>query len=95
LWRDGELHPLRDEGAHCWEQSAVRIHARHAKSLEAEWQQRFGSALQQLRSRYRLLEEPAFVLPLMEEGGRLMARVQDERGRVSEMFYDRHSGLSW
>jgi CRISPR-associated endonuclease/helicase Cas3 len=95
LWRDGELHPLRDEGAFCWEQSAVRIHARHARSLEAEWQQRFGSALQQLRSRHRLLEDPAFVLPLVELDGRLMAKVQDERGRVLEMFYDRRSGLSW
>ena len=95
LWREGELHPLRDEGSYCWEQSAVRIHAGYAHSLSPDWQQRFDSALQQLRNRWRLLEEPAFILPLVEEEGVLLAKVQDERGKVTEMRYDRRSGLSW
>lgn len=95
LWRDGELHPLRDEGMHCWEQSAVRIRASYARSLAPEWLQRFASALQRLRSAYRLLEEPAFVLPLVDEGGALKAKVLDEKGRELEMRYDRRSGLSW
>jgi CRISPR-associated endonuclease/helicase Cas3 len=96
LWRDGDLHPLCGEGgAHCWEQSAVRIHADYAKALSADWQQRFGEAVQRLRSRHRLLEEPAFVLPLVDEGGRLAAQVQDARGRMLRMRYDRRSGLSW
>lgn len=95
LWRDGELQPLRQDGAHCWEQSAVRVHAAYAQSLAPEWQQRFASALHVLRSRYRLLEEPAFIVPLTEEGGRLVARVQDDKGRVLEMHYDRREGLSW
>lgn len=94
-WRDGTLHPLRGEGAHCWEQSAVRIHAGYAQSLAPDWQQRFAGALQHLRSHWRLLEEPAFVLPLVEEGGVLLAKVQDGRGRVLEMRYDQRSGLSW
>lgn len=95
LWRDGALHPLRHEGMHCWEQSAVRIRAIYADSLAPDWQQRFAGALQQLRSRYRLLEEPAFVLPLIEEGEQLKARVLDEKGRELEMRYDRSGGLSW
>jgi CRISPR-associated endonuclease/helicase Cas3 len=72
----------------------VRIHAGYAQSLAPDWQQRFDSALQQLRSRWRLLEEPAFILPLVEEGV-LLAKVQNERGTVLEMRYDRRSGLSW
>jgi len=95
LWRDGELHPLRGEGTHCWEQSAVRIHACYVQSLAPHWQQRFASALQRLRSRWRLLEEPAFVLPLAEEGGQLVAKVQGGQGRELEMFYERSSGLRW
>ncbi|WP_185267206.1 CRISPR-associated helicase Cas3' [Halopseudomonas xiamenensis] len=95
LWRDGELQPLRNEGAYCWEQSAVRIHTGYAQSLAPDWQQRFDSALQQLRSGWRLLEEPAFILPLLEKEGALLAKVQDERGRVLEMRYDQRSGLSW
>lgn len=95
LWRDGELQPLRQDGMHCWEQSALRIHAAYAQSLAPDWQQRFAGALHGLRSRYRLLEEPAFVLPLVEEAGQLIAKVQDDKGRVLQMHYDRRSGLSW
>lgn len=95
VWHDGELHPLREEGMHCWEQSAVRIRASYAKALAPDWQQRFVAALDVLRSRYRLLEEPAFILPLIEEGGVLRAMVLDEKGRELEMRYDRSSGLSW
>ena len=45
LWRDGELQPLRRDGTHCWEQSAVRVHAAYAQSLAPEWQQRFAQPL--------------------------------------------------
>lgn len=95
VWRDGELHPLCEDGANCWEQSAVRINARHAQTLATDWQQRFTNALQQLRGRHRLLEEPAFVLPLMELNGQLLAKVQNGQGRELEMRYDRRRGLSW
>lgn len=95
VWRNGRLHPLCEGGAYCWEQSAVRIHARHVKSLAPDWEPRFAEAVKQLRGQYRLLEEPAFVLPMVEEDGRLMTRVQDERGHVREMHYDRRIGLSW
>jgi CRISPR-associated endonuclease/helicase Cas3 len=95
LWRDGELHPLREDGAYCWEQSAVSINARHAQTLAADWQRRFADALQHLRSHHRVLEEPAFVLPLMEVDSQLTAKVQDDKGRELTMRYDRRDGLSW
>lgn len=94
--RDGELRPLRDEGEHAWAQSALRIHARHARALSPDWQQRFDAALQRLRRAYQLLEAPAFVLPLVEAGGnRLVGQVLNERGAVLEMRYERKEGLSW
>lgn len=95
VWRDGQLHPLRSDGAHCWAQSAVRIQARHARALAPEWQARFADALQQVRRLHRLLEEPAFVLPLAAEGEAWKAKVCNERGQVVEMRYDRSGGLSW
>lgn len=95
IWREDGLHPLRDDNAHCWEQSAVRINASHAESLTPEWEKRFGPAIEQLRSKWRLLEEPAFVLPLAEVDDRWVARVQDKHGREREMRYDRRVGLSW
>lgn len=95
VWRDGELHPLRAEGAHCWEQSAVRINASYAESLAPEWEQRFGTSIAQLRNRWRLLEEPAFVLPLAEIDGQWVAKVQSKQGKELEVFYDRRSGLCW
>lgn len=95
VWRDGELRPLRDQGAFHWEQSAVRINAVYAEALAPEWQKQFAEPLEWLRSTTRLLEEPAFVLPLMERDTVLIGQVQDGRGRVLEMRYDRHSGLSW
>jgi CRISPR-associated endonuclease/helicase Cas3 len=95
LWRDGQLHPLRESDAHCWEQSAVRITAHHAQALTMDWQQRFADALKQLRSRYRLLEDPAFVLPLMEVDGQLLAKVRDDKSHELTMRYDRSYGLMW
>lgn len=91
----GELCPLCEGGPHPWEQSAVRINARQVEALAPEWQRQFAAPLQRLRERYRLLEEPAFVLPLLEEGGSLMARVLDGRGRATVMRYDAVSGLCW
>lgn len=92
----GELRPLRDGANHPWEQSAVRIDARKAVNLAPDWQQRFAGALQTLRSRYRLLEEPAFVLPLVRgENGVLTGRVLDKQGQTLEMRYDPVVGLTW
>ncbi|MFC3609535.1 CRISPR-associated helicase Cas3' [Stutzerimonas tarimensis] len=92
----GELRPLKDSGSHAWEQSAVRINARQARRLEPGWEARFAVALQTLRERHRLLEEPAFLLPLMEEvDGSLAGRVIDEEGRSVEMRYDNQVGLIW
>ncbi|MBA1262327.1 CRISPR-associated helicase Cas3' [Stutzerimonas stutzeri] len=92
---NGELRPLCEGGAHPWEQSAVRINARQIEALAPEWQRQFAAPLQRLRERHRLLEEPAFVLPLLEEAGNLMGRVLDERGRETVMRYDTVSGLCW
>lgn len=90
------LRPLRGDANHPWEQSAVRIDARKVVSLAADWQQRFAGALQVLRGRYRVLEEPAFVLPLVRgECGALVGRVQDQQGEIVEMRYDPVIGLSW
>lgn len=95
LWRDGELQPLCGGGLHCWERSAVSVRSEQARALAPDWQQRFGDAVERLRKGYRLLEEPSFVVPLAMEGGDLMAKVQDARGRLVELRYDRESGLSW
>lgn len=91
----GELRPLLDGVANAWEQSAVRIDARKAEVLAPAWQQRFGPALQAVRSRYRLLEEPAFILPLQEAGEVLLGRVLDKNGKELEMRYDAVQGLRW
>lgn len=93
--RDGELHPLLDGVANAWEQSAVRIDARKAETLSADWQRRFGPMLQSVRRRYRLLEEPAFVLPLQEVGEALQGRVLAKNGKELEMRYDLLQGLRW
>jgi len=95
LWRDGELQPLCDSGLYCWERSAVNVRAEQARALAPDWQQRFGGAVERLRKGYRLLEEPAFVVPLAAEDGELVAKIHDARGRLVEMRYDRASGLSW
>ena len=95
LWRDGELHPLCAEGAYPWEQSAVRIGAHYAKELAPDWMSQFSGPMEVLRNRYRLLEEPAFILPLVESESGMMAKVLDEKGRVLEMHYDLQKGLSW
>lgn len=90
----GGLIPWCDTEAHPWEQSAVRIDARRVESLSVEWQNRFAEVLQQLRSRYRLLEEPAFILPLIDQGGAgWVGKVVDGSGRESELRYDKILGL--
>ncbi|MCY1291097.1 hypothetical protein D9M70_402710 [compost metagenome] len=82
--------------ANTWEQSAVRIDTRAAEALSSDWQQRFCAALHALRGRYRLLEEPAFVLPLIvDDGGRLLGKVVDEKGRELTLHYDPAQGLCW
>lgn len=95
LWRDGALHPLRESDAQAWEQSAVRVGPYRVKALAPAWQQRFGCAMAQLRQQHRLLQEPAFILPLMQAGTSLQAQVLDEKGRELCLRYDRLSGLRW
>ncbi len=92
---DGTLQPLCDASVHAWEQSSIRIDARHASALSPEWESRFGVALLTLRSRYRLLETPAFVLPLQEVDGVLIGYVLDGRGLVRQVRYDARQGLLW
>ena len=94
--RNGALGPLRDEALHAWEQSAVRVRATLAKSLTMQWQRQFDAAIAALRNQYRLLEEPAFILPLLEsEDGSLTAKVVDHRGRERTLHYNLRDGLSW
>lgn len=95
LWADGELQPLCADAAYPWEESAVRIAAHRARELAPDWQQQFAAPLEQLRNRYRLLEEPAFILPLVASGNALVGKVLDEKGRVLDMRYDRQQGLCW
>jgi CRISPR-associated endonuclease/helicase Cas3 len=94
-WQDGELEPLCAAGDFPWEQSAVRVNAAYVDVLAPDWEVRFVDALQRLRARYRLLEEPAFILPLMEVDGVLKASVLDKRGRTLDMRYSKVSGLNW
>ncbi|RMW99663.1 CRISPR-associated helicase Cas3' [Allofranklinella schreckenbergeri] len=94
-WHAGALQPLRAGDPHAWEQSAVRIHAHRAKALAPDWQQRFGRAIEALRQQCRLLESPAFILPLLDEGQGLHARVIDNDGHARLMRYDRQAGLQW
>ncbi|MDO4904660.1 MAG: CRISPR-associated helicase Cas3' [Lautropia sp.] len=94
-WQDGELLPLCEDKDHVWEQSAVRIAANRAKSLSPAWQARFDTAIAALRARYRLLEERAFILPLVEEEGILRAEVLDVRDKVMVMSYSLREGLVW
>ncbi len=92
---EGRLLPLSRDERLAWEQSAVRIDARRAKSLSPEWTLRYDTALQELRSRHRLLEEPAFVLPLVEVNGVLVGKVIDHRDRERVLRYDAVQGLVW
>lgn len=92
---DGELRPLRQDNRHPWENSAVRIDARRAKSLTSAWQERYQAKLLDLRSRHRLLAEPAFILPLAESDGYLQGHVLDSKGREQTLRYDLIRGLSW
>lgn len=94
-WRDGELHPLCADKARPWEQSAVRIPATRAKSLSPAWQARFDGSLSVLRGAHPLLREPAFILPLSEEGGVLQSEVVDARGKTLRMRYSVKDGVVW
>ncbi len=95
LAREGSagLQPLIDAEQFPWEQSAVRIDARVLKALAPEWLVRFGSAIESLRQRYRVLADPAFVLPLVADGDAWEALGSDERGRVVRIRYDKKVGF--
>lgn len=62
-----QLWPLYD-GEFAWEMSAVRVNARNIDGLADAWQTQFGAEIEALRRRVRLLEEDAFILPLVPEG---------------------------
>ena len=94
-WQDGVLHPLCSQGQHVWEESSLRVHAHRAAALAPVWQARFAAAIAQLRSQYRLLEEPAFVLPLADDGQGLVAQVLDAKGREQTLRYSLQEGLFW
>lgn len=94
-FRNDSLYPLCDGGRHPWEQSAVRVAAHVVADLAPGWKDQFAAALQQLRNRCRILEEPAMVLPLVDSGARLEGRVVDQRGRERQITYDLKSGLRW
>lgn len=87
------LQPLIAAEQFPWEQSAVRIDARVLKALAPEWLVRFGSAIEALRQRYRVLADPAFVLPLVADGDAWVALGSDERGRVVRIRYDKKVGF--
>jgi len=92
---NGELQPLRNDLGHAWENSAVRIDQRHAAALAPSWAQRFEGALQTLRTRHRLLAEPAFILPLVEIDGRRQGRVLNSKHEERVFGYDTLEGLVW
>jgi CRISPR-associated endonuclease/helicase Cas3 len=92
---DGVLQPLRNADRDAWEQSAIRIEVRHASALAPAWEARFGPALQVLRASCRLLEAPAFVLPMLEVDGVLFAEILDGAGKERRMHYDAAQGLLW
>lgn len=94
-WQGGALHPLCSQGAHAWEESAVRVSAQRIKALAPDWQTRFAADIAQLRRQYRLLEEPAFILPLVDEGQGLVAQVLDGKGRELQLRYSLQEGLFW
>lgn len=90
----GILRPWIDTDAFAWEHSAVRIDARKIDSLATDWQARFGEQLDTLRGQYRLLEEPAIVLPLIEqEDGRFIGRIATKAGENNDACYDKVLGL--
>lgn len=96
VWHDGILRPLRDEPLHAWEQSAVRVRASLVKDLAPQCKKRCEAAIAVLRQQYRLLEEPAFILPLAETAeGSLASQVVDHQGRERTLRYDSRDGLSW
>lgn len=92
---DGVLRPLRNADRNAWEQSSIRVDARHASALAPAWEARFGTALQALHASCRLLEAPAFVLPFLEVDGVLVAQVLDGGGKERRMHYDAAQGLQW
>lgn len=93
-WRDDALHPLKAEGQpHAWEQSAVRIDARKVTALALDWQQRFSTAIDELRHQYRLLEEPALIVPVEMQGEVFVGWVQNPQGQKLEAHYDERLGL--
>ncbi|QEI07671.1 CRISPR-associated helicase Cas3' [Pigmentiphaga aceris] len=95
LCRDtgSELQAWRNDGAFAWEQSAVTVDARHIEALSPAWSQRFGTQIDALRARHRLLEAPALLLPLVAADGRWQAETVRADGKVVWAVYDAVIGL--
>lgn len=88
------LQPLRAQGEHAWEQSALRLMATQLQALAPDWQGRFEAGLAALRSHNRLLEGDAFVLPLARGADRVLEGwVLDAQGRRKRLWYDPVLGL--
>lgn len=86
-----ELRPLYD-GEFGWEMSAVRVRAHIIDGLAAEWEQRFGAAIEALRERVPLLEGKAWVLPLVPDGDGWYGMAKS-RGSSVRVRYCRVRGL--
>lgn len=96
LAREGPdgLQPFLEAREFAWEHSTVRIDARAMSTLAPDWRARFSVAIESLRRRYRLLADPAFVLPLTQEGAGWMGYCSDSKNRVRRVLYDVRIGLT-
>lgn len=96
LAREGPdgLQPFVEAREFAWEHSAVRIDARAISTVGPDWLARFSGALDILRQRYRLLADPAFVLPLIPDGESWMGVCSDHKGRLLCARYDARIGLT-
>lgn len=95
-WDGERLVPWVDAPVFAWEHSSVQINASYLSGLSAEWEERFKAGLQDLRSRNRLLEEPALIVPLVVGDDDIaVGEVIDAKGRQSQLRYDCVVGLSF
>lgn len=93
---DGDVQPWRaDLGKQAWDQSAVRVDARRVSELLPQDLGRLETVLDSLRSKHRLLEAPAVIVPMRREGDGWKADVADGSGRALTLHYDDVRGLWW
>ncbi|GAA5232666.1 CRISPR-associated helicase Cas3' [Verticiella sediminum] len=93
---NGTLQSWRQDGTHAWDQSAVRVDARQIADLGPALKVRYETQIQALRDRYRVLEEPALVMPVLPRGNgaweSIAARTDGDEVRLT---YDNVYGLMW